>query len=316
MDRGPEAEATGVIAAGRRDRRLRFGLQLEAGPMGLHAPRRLLGGRPSLREIHSHPKLGRRRSRLLIAARSGRAEGIRATRDMTYAMFQRWENLLFAHWRVDPAGVAPKIPAGLTLDLWQGGAWIAVTPFEISRLRLRGLPPIPGASRFPELNVRTYVTTGGKPGVWFFSLDAGSPLAVFFARRLYHLPYFPARMACVKNGAAVSYRCDRDGPVAAGFLADYEPVGEAFQTAAGSIEEWLTGRYRLYARGDRSSRGNDTSMSCGAKAEIHRNTMAAARGSSCRRRRRHPISLLSTSASSGGAGGRSAWMASSAFFLS
>ncbi len=201
---------------------------------------------------------------------------------MTYAMFQRWENLLFAHWRVDPARVAPKIPAGLALDLWQGSAWIAVTPFEISRLRLRGLPPIPGASRFPELNVRTYVTTGEKPGVWFFSLDAGSPLAVFFARRLYHLPYFPARMACVKNGPAVSYRCDRDGPVAAGFLAEYEPVGEPFQAAAGSVEEWLTGRYRLYAsKGDalyRAEIEHEPWTLSRAKAEIHRNTMTASAG--------------------------------------
>ncbi len=197
-------------------------------------------------------------------------------------MFQRWENLLFAHWCVEPTAVAPKIPPGLTLDLWQGGAWIAVTPFEISRLRLRGLPPIPGVSRFPELNVRTYVTTRGKPGVWFFSLDAGSPLAVFFARRLYHLPYFPARMACVKNGTAVSYRCDRDGPVPAGFLADYEPVGEPFQAAAGSIEEWLTGRYRLYAsKGGALYRveiEHEPWTLSAAKAEIHRNTMAAAAG--------------------------------------
>jgi len=108
---------------------------------------------------------------------------------LTEAMFQRWENLLFAHWRVEPAAIASKIPRGLTLDLREGAAWVAVTPFVITRLRLRGLPPIPGASRFPELNVRTYVTAGAKPGVWFFSLDAGSRLAVFFARRLYHLAY-------------------------------------------------------------------------------------------------------------------------------
>ena len=197
-------------------------------------------------------------------------------------MFQRWESLLFAHWRVDPADVAPRIPAGLTLDLWQGSAWIAVTPFEISRLRLRGLPPIPGTSRFAELNVRTYVTAGGKPGVWFFSLDAGSPIAVFFARRLYHLPYFSARMACVKDGAAISYRCDRDGPARAEFLADYEPAGEPFRAAPGSVEEWLTARYRLYAmKGEaiyRAEIDHEPWTLQRAKAEIRRNSMAEAAG--------------------------------------
>lgn len=202
---------------------------------------------------------------------------------MTYAMFQRWENLLFAHWRVEPSAVASKIPAGLALDLWQGSAWIAVTPFEISRLRLRGLPPIPGTSRFPELNVRTYVTAGGKPGVWFFSLDAGSSMAVFFARRLYHLPYFSARMACVKRGNAISYRCARDDPSGrAEFLADYEPIGDPFQTEPGSLEEWLTARYCLYAEEGgtlyRAEIDHAPWALRRARAKIVRNTMAAASG--------------------------------------
>jgi uncharacterized protein YqjF (DUF2071 family) len=202
---------------------------------------------------------------------------------MTWAMFQRWENLLFAHWRVGASAVAPKIPTGLALDLWQGDAWIAVTPFEITRLRLRGLPPIPGTSRFPELNIRTYVTAGGKPGVWFFSLDAGSALAVFFARRLYHLPYFSARMASVRKGPAVSYRCDRNGAgMSAEFQADYEPSGEPFHAEPGSLEEWLTGRYRLYASETgllyRAEIEHEPWTLRRATAEIHRNTMAAASG--------------------------------------
>jgi uncharacterized protein len=202
---------------------------------------------------------------------------------MTWTMFQRWENLLFAHWRVEASAVAPKIPAGLTLDLWQGDAWVAITPFEISQVRLRGLPPIPGASRFPELNVRTYVTAGGKPGVWFFSLDAGNALAVFFARRLYHLPYFSARMACVRKGAVVSYRCDRNGAgSSAEFQADYEPSGEPFHAPPGSLEDWLTGRYRLYASEDealyRAEIEHEPWTLRRATAEIRRNTMAAADG--------------------------------------
>jgi hypothetical protein len=202
---------------------------------------------------------------------------------MTEAMFQRWEDLLFAHWRVDPAVVSAKIPAGLSLDLLDGHAWIAVTPFVITRLRLRGLPPIPGASCFPELNVRTYVTRDGKPGVWFFSLDAGSSLAAFFARRLYHLPYFPARMSVVKRGDTVSYRCERGEPGRGPeFLADYEPIGEPSRAATGSLEEWLTARYRLYASEGgtlyRAEIAHEPWPLQPAKAEIVRNTMAQASG--------------------------------------
>lgn len=198
-------------------------------------------------------------------------------------MFQRWERLLFAHWRVDPAALRGKIPEGLTLDERDGGAWVAVTPFELSGLRLRSLPPVPGTSRFPELNVRTYVTAEGKPGVWFFSLDAGSPLAVVAARSFYHLPYHAARMACVAKRDAISYRCDRDGPGGrAEFLADYEPIGEPFQTQKGSLEEWLTARYCLYAEDAgtlyRAEIDHEPWTLRRAKAEIVRNTMAAASG--------------------------------------
>jgi uncharacterized protein len=202
---------------------------------------------------------------------------------MTEAMFQRWENLLFAHWRVEPAAIASKIPRGLTLDLRDGAAWVAVTPFVISRLRLRGLPPIPGASRFPELNVRTYVTAGAKPGVWFFSLDAGSPLAVFFARRLYHLPYFAARIAVVERAGTISYRCSRgEAGSGAEFLADYGPIGEPFRAGPGSLEEWLTGRYRLYAQSGRTlyraEIAHEPWTLQRARAEIVRNTMPSASG--------------------------------------
>ena len=197
---------------------------------------------------------------------------------MTAAMFQRWERLLFAHWRVESSVLRPLLPAGLSLDVYGGEAWVAVTPFEITRLRLRGLPPLPGASRFPELNVRTYVTAGGKPGVWFFSLDAGSGIAVFFARRLYHLPYFHASMACRRRGDTISYRSERGGEVRPEFLADYAPVGEPFQATPGSLEEWLTARYRLYASDGagllRAEISHEPWTLQRARAEIHRNTMA------------------------------------------
>jgi hypothetical protein len=198
-------------------------------------------------------------------------------------MFQRWEDLLFAHWRIEPAAIRPKIPARLSLDVRDGGAWVAVTPFKITRLNLRGLPPIPGTARFPELNVRTYVTAGGKPGVWFFSLDAGSTLAAFFARQLYHLPYFAARMALVKKGDTISYRSERSAAgEAATFLADYAPNGEPFRAAPGTLEEWLTARYCLFAEANgilyRADIAHEPWTLQRAKAEIFRNTMAGASG--------------------------------------
>lgn len=199
-------------------------------------------------------------------------------------MFQRWERLLFAHWRVESSILEARLPPGLTLDRYAGEAWVAVTPFEISRLRLRGLPPLPGASRFPELNVRTYVTAGGKPGVWFFSLDAASAIAVFFARRLYRLPYFHARMACVRRGETVSYRCHRgaEAGVGAEFLADYSPAGKPFRANPGSLEEWLTARCRLYASDGeallRAEIEHEPWTLRRARAEIFRNTMADSAG--------------------------------------
>jgi len=94
-------------------------------------------------------------------------------------MFQRWERLLFAHWPVDAALLSERLPPGIDPDLWEGRAWVGVTPFEVTSLRPRLMPRV---ARFPEINVRTYVTFDGKPGIWFLSLDAASRPAVFAAR--------------------------------------------------------------------------------------------------------------------------------------
>src|SRR6266571_1188628 len=102
-----------------------------------------------------------------------------------WVMGQTWDDLLFLHYRVPAGQVRPLVPAGLELQEHSGSAWLGVTPFVITGLRARGLLPLPLASSFRELNVRTYVTRGGKPGIWFFSLDASSQLAVGAARRLY-----------------------------------------------------------------------------------------------------------------------------------
>ncbi len=163
-----------------------------------------------------------------------------------WVMFQAWNDLLFAHWPVPPVTVRRLIPPHLTLDTFDGQAWIAVTPFHITGLRPRFFPPLPGLSNFPELNVRTYVTHGGKGGVFFFSLDAASRLAVKSARAFYRLPYRFARMMTRKENDQVFYSCSRRERSSAEFHGRYWPTSAVRQRQKGSLEHWLTERYRLY----------------------------------------------------------------------
>ena len=175
-----------------------------------------------------------------------------------YVMTMRWSDLLFAHWPVSAEALRAKLPAGLALDTFEGRAYLGVVPFRMEKVGPRGLPHVPGLSAFPELNVRTYVTAGGKPGVWFFSLDAANRLVVFGARAAFHLPYHFARMRVEAAGAGagedaeaatIDYRSKRAGRGAkAAFAGAYGPAGAAFEAAPGSLDRWLTERYCLYAR--------------------------------------------------------------------
>jgi uncharacterized protein YqjF (DUF2071 family) len=161
---------------------------------------------------------------------------------------QSWRDLLFAHWPVSPALLRPFLPPVLELDTFAGDAWIGVVPFRISHIAPRGMSQVLGLA-FPELNVRTYVTASGKPGVWFFSLDAASLLAVTAARLAFHLPYFWARMSMGDDDGWIAYTSRRRHPGAprAEFIGRYRPAGAVFQSAPGSLEDWLTARYCLYA---------------------------------------------------------------------
>jgi uncharacterized protein YqjF (DUF2071 family) len=160
-------------------------------------------------------------------------------------MTQTWHDLLFAHWPVPQAEMRPLVPAQLTLDTFDGQCWVGVIPFHMSGIRARGLPALPGLSRFPELNVRTYVTYGGKPGVYFFSLDAGNLAAVWAARTFYHLPYFNAAMSSQDLGGNIHYSSRRLRG-AAEFRGHYRPTVETRLREGGSIANWLTERYCLY----------------------------------------------------------------------
>jgi uncharacterized protein YqjF (DUF2071 family) len=165
-----------------------------------------------------------------------------------WLMGQTWYSLLFAHWSVSPDALRPLIPEPLELDLRDGQAWLGVTPFVVAGLRLRGTPPLPWLSRFPELNVRTYVDYGGRPGIYFFSLDADRLAAVVAARRTYRLPYFHAQMRARHQGETVDYesrRIDSSGP-SAQLRASYGPSGGRLPVDDGSLERWLAERYCLY----------------------------------------------------------------------
>jgi uncharacterized protein YqjF (DUF2071 family) len=165
-----------------------------------------------------------------------------------WIMKQVWHDLLFAHWPVSVVALRPLIPAGLTIDTFEGQAWLGIVPFRMSGVRPRGALPVPGFSSFPELNVRTYVVRDGKPGVWFFSLDAASRLAVWGARMGFHLPYFYAKMRCEQKNGGVEYESARSGKSApkAILKGNYRPAGDVFNATRGTLEHFLTERYCLY----------------------------------------------------------------------
>lgn len=165
-------------------------------------------------------------------------------------MAQTWHDLLFAHWEVPVAAMRELVPRGLDIDTFDGRAWIGVVPFTMSGVRLRGTPALPWISTFPELNLRTYVAMEGKPGVWFFSLDAARRAAVEAARLTFHLPYFYAWMTAGKNGKDITYSSLRKDRRGSGERLDakYEPAGECFHARPDTLEYFLTERYCLYAQ--------------------------------------------------------------------
>lgn len=169
--------------------------------------------------------------------------------DAPWLMTQSWHDLLFVHWPVDRGLLRTKVPPGLELDLYDNQAWIGVVPFRMTNVAPRGVPAIPWVSAFAELNVRTYVTVGGRPGVYFFSLDAESSLAVATARALLHLPYYTAQMDVREDQRGQIHYTSRRTPGGgepAEFVARYRPVGLPIEPLPGTLEYFLTERYCLY----------------------------------------------------------------------
>lgn len=198
-------------------------------------------------------------------------------------MTQTWNDLLFAHWPVDAATLRTLVPASFEIDLFDGQAWLGIVPFHMTNVTPRFVPALPWVSAFPELNVRTYVRVGDKPGVYFFSLDAGNPVAVGAARTLLNLPYHSAEMAVEPRDGRIHYRSRRAGENPAEFAAVYRGLGDERPPMRGTLEYFLTERYCLYAVnhrfvGYRLEIHHPPWPLESAEAEITGNTMADAAG--------------------------------------
>jgi len=202
-----------------------------------------------------------------------------------WVMAQTWHDLLFAHWPIPAASLRRAIPPALAIDTFDGDAWIGVVPFRMTGVRLRWTPALPWISAFPELNVRTYVSAGGRAGIFFLSLDAGNLVAVAAARRWFYLRYYHARMSVVGDGDRVRYRSrrvHRRAPPAA-FAGSYRPAGATFRARAATLDHWLIERYCLYAQSPagrlyRAEIHHAPWPLQSAEAEIERNTMTLPHG--------------------------------------
>jgi uncharacterized protein YqjF (DUF2071 family) len=169
-----------------------------------------------------------------------------------WVMGQTWEDLLFAHWPVEPAVLRAVVPPQIPLDTWEGSAWVGVTPFAVRGLRPRLAPPVPGLSAFAEINVRTYATIEGRPGVVFFSLDAASRVAVAAARRTYRLPYHRWKGSIERlDEDRVRFAGRRAAGPPAAFDGDYGPTGARFTAERGTFEYFAVERYCLYTTDER-----------------------------------------------------------------
>jgi uncharacterized protein len=159
---------------------------------------------------------------------------------------QTLNDQLFAHWPVSADPLRALLPDGLELDLFEGAAWVGISPFTVTGLRVRGLPPFPFLSSFLEVNTRTYVTGKGKPGIWFLSLDASSELVVEIARRAYQLPFHRAEITAEWREDWLSFESRRREPRRGAFRARYRPFGDPSEPGSRSLAHFLTERYRVY----------------------------------------------------------------------
>ncbi len=172
---------------------------------------------------------------------------MRAKPDGRPVMEQNWEKILFLHWPVDPALIQARIPPSLEVDLFEDKAWIGITPFKVTGLHLTSLPPIPGLDSFNEINVRTYVHHAGKPGIWFFSLDASKLIPVIAARLFYQVPYYSAEIDFRDGGTDFSVNITRTTNRDVRFSARWKKGTRLRDPDAESLAFFLVERYCFFA---------------------------------------------------------------------
>jgi uncharacterized protein YqjF (DUF2071 family) len=203
--------------------------------------------------------------------------------DGPWILKQSWNDLLFAHWPIARDRLRELVPSFLELDTFDNEAWLSVTPFRLSDLSPRGLPALPVISSFDEINVRTYVVHDGIPGIYFFSLDANSAIAVGGASSLFHLPYFLADIRVEDDRGRISFRSRRVRGDQAEFDVQYSSAGRLFEPEGGTIDYFLTERYCLYTQ-DAAANAYRVEIHHApwqlqlADAELSANTMAEAAG--------------------------------------
>jgi uncharacterized protein len=192
-----------------------------------------------------------------------------------WTLGQTWEQTFWAHWPVPVTEIRTRVPDELEIEEYDGTAWLGLVFFRVRALRARGALPLPGMSSFLQLNVRTYVRgPDGLPGVWFFSIDASSRLAAVGVRRVYHVPAFHARMTLEPVDDWQEAECVRIGEHGRVFSGRYRATGETFHAEPGSLEWFLTERYRLFAADARAEMHHDRWLLVPAEAEIELATIA------------------------------------------
>jgi uncharacterized protein YqjF (DUF2071 family) len=163
-------------------------------------------------------------------------------------MKQDWAHLLFLHWKIDPDVIQKTLPAGLSVDTYDGTAYLGIVPFFMEEVRPCYCPVVPGLSWFQELNFRTYVhDEHGRPGVWFYALDCNQWLAVKIARRLFHLPYQHAQMESYKDEGTLNYISRRKGCDQSQVFKYPAKLNHSETAKPGTLEFFLLERYRLFS---------------------------------------------------------------------
>lgn len=171
--------------------------------------------------------------------------------DRIAIMYQKWRNLLFLHWEVEPGVIQQTLPEGLRVDTFEGRAYIGITPFFVFDARPIFTPAMPQISNFPEVNVRTYVFDNeGNPGVWFYSLDTSQALAVEAANIFFHLPYHTSEIEAREGMEEIVFSCQRkeNGLITPRSTFRYRYTGEEFFAESKTLEFFLVERYLLFSK--------------------------------------------------------------------